>query len=73
MPNEKITLLGFIVKKEATGISVFGDKGDRVIGGNIGDAVIKDEKGEIKVIKPDVYETLKAKTKKVQSQGETNV
>lgn len=68
--------LGYINKKEATGASIFGDKNERIFGGDIGWGVIKDENG-VKAIKAELYEELlkehRAKNKKPKEATQPNL
>lgn len=69
--------LGVITRKEQTGASIFGDKSERIFGGEIGWGVVRDESG-VRCVSPDEYETLlkehRAKNKKqTTEQGELNV
>lgn len=73
--------LGVITRKEQTGASIFGDKNERIFGGEIGWGVIRDENG-VRCVSADEYEALlkehRAKIKKEKTQetlnlGEQNV
>lgn len=66
-----MTLLGYITKKEETNISVFGDKGERIVGGKIGDVVVKDDDGALKILKQEEWELLNQSKKTTKAKQES--
>lgn len=69
--------LGVITRKEQTGASIFGDKNERIFGGEIGWGIVRDD-GGVRCVNPSEYELLlkehRAKSKKQNTeQGELNV
>ena len=61
--------LGVITRKEQTGASIFGDKNERIFGGEIGWGIVRDD-GGVRCVSPDEYDALlkahRAKQKKPQ-------
>ena len=68
--------LGVITRKEQTGASIFGDKNERIFGGEIGWGIVRDD-GGVRCVSPDEYDALlkahRAKQKKPQEKSQENL